>query len=175
MNIPSQPDQEIEQRLASLVLDVLIRAGLILAMAMLCYQVLSPFLTLMVWALILAVTLYPLHQALASTIGGKQGLAATLLVVVGIVLIIAPTAMLLSSLGDPAQQLITDVQHNTLEIPAPRPGVEHWPVVGKQLHAVWSQASADLPALVQSMQPKIGDLAKTALGVVASIGGGLLQ
>ena len=165
----------VEQRLASPLLDVLIRAGLILAMAMLCYQVLSPFLTLMVWALILAVTLYPLHQALASKLGGKQGLAATLLVVVGIVLIVAPTAMLMSSLGDSVQQLIHDVQNNTLKIPAPRPGVEKWPVVGKQLHDVWSKAHADLPALVQSMQPKIGELAKTALGLVASIGGGLLQ
>ena len=175
MNIPSQPDQELEQRLASPLLDVLIRAGLILAMAMLCYRVLSSFLTLMVWALILAVTLYPLHQSLASKIGGKQGLAATLLVVVGIVLIVVPTALLMSSLGDSVQQLVHDVQNNTLEIPAPRPGVEAWPVVGKKLHDVWSKAHADLPALVQSMQPKIGELAKTALGFVASIGGGLLQ
>jgi len=175
MNIPSPPDQDLEQRLASPLLDVLIRAGLILAMAMLCYQVLSPFLTLMVWALILAVTLYPLHQALASKLGGKHGLAATLLVVVGIVLIVVPTAMLMSSLGDSVQQLIHDVQNNTLKIPAPRPGVEQWPVVGPQLHYVWSKAHADLPALVQSMQPKIGELAKTALGLVASIGGGLLQ
>ena len=174
MNIPSQPDQELEQRLASPLLDILIRAGLILVMAMLCYQVLSPFLTLMVWALILAVTLYPLHQSLASKIGGKQGLAATLLVVVGIVLIVVPTAMLLSSLGDSVQDLIHAVQHNTLKIPAPRPGVEAWPIVGKQIHDVWSKAYADLPALVQSMQPKIGELAKTALGLVASIGGGLL-
>jgi predicted PurR-regulated permease PerM len=175
MNIPSQPEQELEQRLAALLLDVLIRASLILAIAMLCYQVLSSFLTLMVWALILAVTLYPLHQALASKIGGKQGLAATLLVVVGIVLIVAPTAMLMSSLGDSVQQLIHAVQNNTLKIPAPRPGVEKWPVVGQQIHDVWSKAHADLPALVQSMQPKIGELAKTALGFVASIGGGLLQ
>ena len=61
----------------------------------------------MVWALILAVMLYPLHQSLARTIGGKQGLAATLLVVAGIVLIIVPTAMLVSSLGDSVQQLAT--------------------------------------------------------------------
>jgi predicted PurR-regulated permease PerM len=175
MNIPSQPDQELEQRLATPLLDVLIRAGLILAMAMLCYQVLSPFLTLMVWALILAVTLYPLHQSLARKIGGKQGLAATLLVVVGLVLIVVPTAMLLSSLGDSVQQLVHDVQSNALKIPAPRPGVEAWPVVGKKLHDVWSKAHADLPALVQSLQPKIGELAKTALGLVASIGGGVLQ
>src|SRR5262245_50736677 len=160
MNTPSQPDQELEQRLATPLLDVLIRAGLILALALLCYRVLSPFLTLLVWALILAVTLYPLHQALARKLGGKQGLAATLLVVVGIVLIVAPTAMLMSSLGDSVQQLIHAVQNNTLKIPAPRPGVEQWPVVGKELHDVWAKAYADLPALVQSMQPKIAALAK---------------
>jgi len=175
MNIPSQPEQEHEQRLATPLLDALIRAGLILVMAMLCYQVLSSFLHLMVWALILAVTLYPLHQSLASKIGGKQGLAATLLVVVGIVLIVVPTAMLMSSLGDSVRQLVNDVQNNTLKIPTPRPGVEQWPVVGKQIYDVWSKAYADLPALVQSMQPKIGELAKAALGFVASIGGGLLQ
>ena len=175
MNLPSQLDQALEPRVASSLMDVLIRAGLILVMVMLCYQIFSPFLTLMVWALILAVTIYPLHQALASKIGGKQGLAATLLVVVGVVLIVAPTAMLMSSLGDSVHQLVNDVQNNSLKIPAPRPGVEAWPVVGKQIHDVWSKAHADLPALVQSLQPKIGELAKTALGFVASIGSGLLQ
>jgi predicted PurR-regulated permease PerM len=175
MNRSSQLEQALEQRVASSLMDVLIRAGLILVMAMLCYQIFSPFLTLMLWALILAVTIYPLHQALASKIGGKQGLAATLLVVVGVVLIVAPTAMLMSSLGDSVHQLVNDVQNNSLKIPAPRPGVEAWPVVGKQIHDVWSKAHADLPALVQSLQPKIGELAKTALGFVASIGSGLLQ
>ena len=47
---------------------------------MLCYRIFSPFLTLMVWALILAVNLYPLHRSLAAKLGGKQGLAATLIV-----------------------------------------------------------------------------------------------
>ncbi|MHC1742916.1 MAG: AI-2E family transporter [Syntrophobacteraceae bacterium] len=175
MSLPSQPEQELEQRLTSPLLDVLIRAGLILAMAMLCYQVFSPFLTLMVWALILAVTIYPLHQALSDKIGGKQGLASILLVVVGIVLTVVPTAMLMSSLGDSVHRLVNDVQHNSLKIPAPRPGVEEWPLVGKKLHGVWSKAHSDLPALVENMQPKIGELAKTALGSVASIASGVLQ
>ena len=175
MNIPSQPDQELEQRLASPLLDVLIHGGLILALAMLCYRVFSPFLHLMVWALILAVTLYPLQQFLASKIRAKQGLAATLLVITGIVLIVTPTAILMSSLADSVRQLVHDVQNNTLKIPAPRPGVEHWPVVGNQIHDVWSKLHSDLPTMVQSMQPKIGELAKTALGFVASVGGGVLQ
>jgi predicted PurR-regulated permease PerM len=175
MNTPSKPDHELEQRVDARLLDVLIRASLILALAILCYQVFSPFLTMMVWALILAVAMYPLNQSLTGKIGGRQGLAATLLVVVGIALIVAPTAVLTSLVGDSVRQVIHDVQSNTLQIPAPRPGVEAWPLVGKKLHALWSTAHTDLPALVQSMQPKMGDLTKAALGFVASIGGGLLQ
>jgi predicted PurR-regulated permease PerM len=43
------------------------------------------------------------------------------------------------------------------------------------VHAVWSQAHNDLPGLVQSMQPKLGELATKALGIVAALGGSLLM
>lgn len=168
------PDAELEQRASSRLLNVLIRAGLIGALAVLCYQVLSPFLTLMVWSIILAVTMYPLHQWLAHRVGGRQWLASTLLVIVGVLLIVTPMALLMNSFADSVHHFIEAVQHNTLEIPAPRDGVEKWPIVGKRIHDIWSKAHADLPGLVQSMQPKIGDLARRALGMIASIGGGVL-
>ena len=169
---PSDP--ETEKRLARLLLDVLIRAGLVLALVMLCYRVFAPFLVLMVWALILAVTLYPFHQWLATRMGGRTGWAATLITVLGVALIVAPTAVLLSSIGDSVHRLIAGVQQNTLQIPPPRPGVAAWPVVGPKVHAAWQLAHDDLPALVKSHQPKLGELAKAAVGMVASIGGGIL-
>jgi len=175
MSLHDRNDTNSGQLDKSALLDVLIRAGLILALVMLCYQVFAPFLTLMVWALILAVALYPLHQYLAAKIGGKQGLAATIVVLLGVTLILVPTAVLMSSLGDSVHQLIIDVQENTLEIPAPPDAVATWPVVGEKVHAIWSAAHTDLPALIQRMQPKIGNLAKAALGFVAGIGAGLLQ
>ncbi len=168
-------DPEFEDRIASRFLDVLIRAGLILALVALCYQVFSPFLTLMAWALILAVTLYPLQQAMAGRMGGREGLASTLLVVLGVVLIVVPTALLMNSLGDSIHRLIHDVQTNSLAIPPPPASVGDWPIVGERVLAVWSQAHADLPALVRSLQPKIGELAAAALRFVAGIGGSLLQ
>ncbi|RZU02414.1 AI-2E family transporter [Rivibacter subsaxonicus] len=170
---PSDPANE--KRLSELLLDVLIRAGLILALVMLCYRVFSPFITLMAWAVILAVALYPLHQALAARIGGKQGLAATLIVVLGVTLIVAPTAVLLNSTGDSVHRLIDNVQNDTLEIPPPRASVAQWPLVGERLHAAWQLAHTDLPALVKKLQPQLGELAKAALYVVGSIGGGLLM
>ncbi len=174
MNTSYTPDPDLEARLSRRLLDVLIRAGLILALAVLCYQIFSPFLALMVWALILAVTLYPAHQKLARKMGEKQGLAATVLVLIGLALIGVPTGLLMFELGDSVQHFIGSVRDHTLQIPAPSPGIAEWPIVGKRVFGLWSQAHTDLPALVQSLQPKLGDLAKTALGMVAGIGGALL-
>jgi predicted PurR-regulated permease PerM len=175
MNLNSKADAELEERLASRLTDVLVRVGLVLALALLCYRIFSPFLTLMIWALILAVALYPLHRTIALRIGGRQGLAATLMVILGVALIVVPSSVLLSSLGDSVHRFIQNVQSNSLQIPAPSDAVANLPVVGPRLHAVWSQAHADLPALVQSMQPQLGDIAKSVLGFVAGIGVGLLQ
>jgi predicted PurR-regulated permease PerM len=174
MNAPYKLHPDLEKRLSRSLLDVFIRAGFIFAMVVLCYQIFSPFVALMAWALILAVTLYPAHQKLARRMEGKQGLAATLLVLGGIVLIGLPTAVLMFELGDSVHDIIGSVRDNTLQIPAPSPGVAEWPIVGKKVHGLWSQLHSDLPAVVQSLQPKLGDLAKHALGIVASIGVAML-
>jgi predicted PurR-regulated permease PerM len=175
MDAPHETDRELEKRVAARLLDVFIRAGLVLALVLLCYHFFSPFLTMMLWALILAITIYPLHQMLAGRIGGKQGLASTLIVLVAVAVIVTPTIMLASQFGDSVHELVKGVRDNTLEVPAPSEKVAAWPVVGKKVHAIWSQAHDDLPALVKSMQPKIGELATKALGIVAGLGGGLLM
>ena len=141
MNPLPQADSELEQRASSSLLDVLIRASLIGVLAVLCYQVFSPFLTLMVWSIILAVTLYPLHQWLAHKVGGKQWLASTILVIVGLLLIITPMALLMNSFADSVRHFIGAVQQNTLAIPAPREGVEKWPLVGIVLIRLFQQAT----------------------------------
>lgn len=175
MNVPNMPDYELEKRISVLLLDVLIRAGLVLALVVLCHKVFAPFLPLMLWALILAVTLYPIHQHIAKRIGGRQGVAATLLVLLGVVLIAGPTAVLVSSLGDSLHDLINNVKNDTLHIPAPAAKVAAWPIIGKKVHALWSQAYTDLPAVVHSMQPKLGELTKRAVGIVAGLGSSTLQ
>ncbi len=175
MGAQFEPDHALEERLSRRLLDVFIRAGLVVVLVLLCFLIFSPFLTMMLWALILAITIYPLHQMLAARIGGKQGLAASLIVLIAVGVIVTPTVMLASEFGDSVQKLIKSVNDNTLQIPAPPEQVATWPVVGERAHAVWSQAHNDLPGLVQSMQPKLGELATRALGIVAALGGGLLM
>lgn len=169
------PDLELEERLERSLLDVLIRAGLVLLLVLLCHHFFSPFLTMMLWALILAVTLYPLHRRLAHRMGGRQGFAATLLVLLGLGLIVAPTVWLAVSFGDTLQQLVNDIRNNTLAIPAPPASVAELPFIGRKLDAAWSLAYADLPAFTKSTQPQIAELAAKARAIVASLGSGLLK
>ena len=170
MKAVTQPEPAVDRRKPAALWDTLIRVGLIGALVVLCIQVLSPFLNLIVWSIILAVTLYPLHQKLARKIGARQGLASVILVLLGIALIVVPSWLLMNSFADSVQAFVAGVQNNTLQIPAPAERVRSWPIVGRNIYDTWSKAHADFPGLVQSMQPKIGQLAREALSIVANIG-----
>jgi len=165
-----QSNSDVARRGPTGLWDTLIRIALIGGLAVLCFRVFSPFLNLMVWSIVLAITLYPLHQWIARKIGGRQGLTSTILAIVAVLAIVIPTWLLVNSFADSVHSFVGAVQENTLQVPPPRESVKGWPVVGNKIYGFWSKARADLPGLVQSMQPKIGDLTRTALSMVASIG-----
>jgi predicted PurR-regulated permease PerM len=125
----------------------------------------------MLWALVLAVTLYPLRQRLAKRLGDRQGRAATVLVLVGLLLIGGPTVMLGGAFATQVQDAHAAFQNNTITIKPPADSVADWPVVGKKLHAAWNLAAQDLPALLKKMQPQLGNFSKAVLGLVASTAG----
>ena len=175
MNSSTTPNPELELRLSRRLLDVLIRFSLVVILVLLCYRVFAPFISLMAWALILAVTLYPLQRIIVKKLNVRQGLAATSIVMAAILMIVAPTAVLVASLGDSVQQSVHTLQAKPIEVPPPRPGIETWPIVGKHIYAVWMKAHTDLPALIVSKRPQIVDLAKKAMAAVAGIGVELLM
>src|SRR4030095_4745640 len=84
------------------LLDVLIRAGLISVLAVFSYEVFHPFLNLMLWSVILAVTLYPLHKMLRPKLGSDGG-TATLIVLLGVLTMLAPVYFLGTSLAESAE------------------------------------------------------------------------
>jgi predicted PurR-regulated permease PerM len=80
----------------------------------------------------------------------------------------------MNSFADSIHSFVGALQQNTLQIPPPREGVQNWPIVGKEVYDLWTKAHVDLPGLVQSLHPKMGDLARNAVSIVASIGGTML-
>lgn len=164
----------IEKRLVTRFLDMFIRFGLILALASFCFTVFSPFINMMLWALILAVALYPLHQYFAGLLAGKQGPASVVLVLLGILLIVIPTVLMITSLAESASAMIDKMGSQSFTIPPPSSRIAALPIIGERLSALWMRASVDLPGLLSNYRSQIGDIAKQFLSILASMGGGLI-
>ncbi|MDG1242839.1 MAG: hypothetical protein P8R37_09800 [Opitutae bacterium] len=69
----SDPTKLSEASIEKVLMEVLIRFGLIALLIYLCAHVFAPFTGILLWGLIMSVALYPLHQKLAKRLGGKQG------------------------------------------------------------------------------------------------------
>ena len=166
---------EAREQLPKHLTDLLIRVGLMGFLLVMCVRILMPFMGLILWALILAVTLYPLHKRLAKRLGGSQGRAATLLVLVCVVAIGLPTILLGSSFAGFVHEAHATFENNTFHIPPPAPSVEDWPLIGESVHRVWTQAATDLPALLEKLQPQLMNFSKSLLSMAAGMAGDLLM
>jgi predicted PurR-regulated permease PerM len=154
--------------------NAVIRIGLIAFLVVMCAQVFAPFAKLVLWALILAVALYPLHQRLARWLGGRQGRAATLLVVAFLLLIGGPMVMLGGSFARHVHDAYTAYENNTVSIKQPDPAVAEWPLVGKQVYSAWSSAADNLPALLKDNRAQLTNISKRALSAAANTAGSVL-
>ena len=105
---------------------------------------------------------------------GKQGRAATVMVLSGLLLIGVPTAMLGSSFAGEVHETYAAFQNNEITIKPPAPSVAEWPLIGAKVHAAWAAAATDLPALVQKLQPQLGNFTKFLLKLTADTAGGVL-
>lgn len=154
--------------------NAMIRIGLIAFLVVMCLRVFAPFANLMLWALILAVTFYPLHQRMAKSLRGRQGRAATLLVVAVILLIAVPTAMLGESFAKHIHSAYTAFENNSITIKQPDPKVADWPLVGKRVYSTWNKAANNLPVLLKEKKEQLKNISKWVLSAAANTVGSLL-
>jgi predicted PurR-regulated permease PerM len=170
----STNDATLRKFLSQDLTETLIRVGLIAFLVVMCIRVFAPFANLVVWGLILAIALEPLHSRLATRLGGRQGLAATVLVLGGLLLLGVPTVMLGNSFASHLHDVFAAFENGTLAIRSPDPGVAEWPVVGEKLYDAWNSAATNLPAFVNENQALLRNLSRQVLAAAASTAGAIL-
>jgi len=157
------------------LLDVLIRAGLIAALAVICYEVFHPFLGLMLWAVILAITFYPLHGRLQQRLGLKSGHAATFIVLVTLLILMVPIYLLAVSITESVSAGLVLFESGAWHIPPANPDVQSWPLIGPQLFTLWQQGATDATSLMQQVVPHLKGIGMVVLGKLAGVGTGFLM
>ncbi|MBO1519047.1 AI-2E family transporter [Oceanisphaera pacifica] len=153
----------VERLVTKSLMDTLIRFAFIGTLVWLCFQIFNPFASLIIWALVLAVTLYPLHQAIAARLGGNQGRASTIIVVVGLLLLGVPIFFLSLSFVDHITNIYASWQAGSLMLPSPNPAVANWPIVGERIHSLWADAANNMDAFLATYKESIEHFARSTL------------
>ncbi|MEN8641119.1 AI-2E family transporter [Pseudomonas sichuanensis] len=169
------PSFKLDSELSRGMLDVLIKAGLVAALVLFAYRVFQPFLDLMLWAVILAVTLYPLHGRIKRLTGMREGYAATLVVVLLLLVLLVPIYLVVASIIESIDSLTNLVKSGAWQVPPPPDSVAGWPLIGPRLHDVWLAASQSLSSVLANQASNLKSAALAVLGAAASAGGALLM
>ncbi|MEE4277769.1 MAG: AI-2E family transporter [Halieaceae bacterium] len=165
---------QLRELLSGDILDFFVRLGLIVIAVVACERIFAPFIPLMTWGLILAVSFYPLHCALREGTGLGSGSTATLLVLAALLLLGIPSVVLGTSFATHIFDVIGDFNAHEIEIPEPAASVRDWPIVGERVFQAWNLAATDLPALLEELQPQLGELSRKVLASAAGTAGTLL-
>jgi predicted PurR-regulated permease PerM len=152
-----------------------LQIGALLILLMMCFTIVRPFISIMVWALILAVAIYPLHVSMTARLGGREKASATLFVLIGLAIILVPTWMLGESSLSSLQSLAHHLREGTFSVPAPNPGVADWPVIGTKTYEIWSNAASNIDAFLDEYQTQLVGLAQKIFGFASGALIGVLQ
>lgn len=168
----NSPDDKVFQARA---LDAAIRIGLLVLLLWWCFNIVRPFILLILWGAIFAVALYPLFLKLQSMFGGRGKLTATLMTLVALTLFIIPTVMLSESLVENAKVISGKIEAGTLTIPPPSEKVKHWLLIGKKVDKTWRLAHNNLGGALAKFEPQLKVGGKKLLHFASGAGAGFLQ
>ena len=150
----------------------------LLALALLlisCYLILSPFITLLVWASVLAITLYPLQKIMVGRLRGRNGWAATIITLLMLAVLIAPSVWLLLSTVKEVKSLADLYRTGQFNIPPPPEDVKDWPLIGNHVFDLWNSANSNLTSLVTEHTDQVKVVALKFLDLMSSTGKGIVM
>lgn len=127
--------------------------GMIALLIFACARIVTPFVSILLWSLILAVMIYPLHLRMARRLTNKW--SAVLIGVVGVAAVAAPMVVLATSLATSISALVQGLQAHTLVIPPPPPKLADLPLIGQKLADAWALVASNFPAAVAQYGSKL--------------------
>ncbi len=168
-------DHQPRDEYTDIAIEIVIRISLLFLVIYFCLFVISPFLTIIVWGAILAVTLYPVQQWLAARFGGHGGLASTLIVVLGLTITLVPASLLGAASIKNLHVLENGIADGSIKLPPAPKGIADWPFIGTELDAFWSLASTNLQDALIEVEPQAQALGKSLLRASAAASMAVLQ
>jgi predicted PurR-regulated permease PerM len=163
------------ERLTASFIDVAIRLG---ALGLLLYWSLvlvRPFISIVIWSVVLTVALYPVFEWMAFRLRGRRRLAAVLITILSLVIIIGPVTWLALGLIESLQMISERLDFSTLALPPPPKSLKEWPLIGDAVYQFWDLASTNFGAALAKILPQLKPLGSRLLRTGADTGIGIVK
>ncbi len=154
----------------------MIVVALLLILTIGCFVVLRPFVSALLWALILSFSTWPLYAWLMRALGGRRTLAAGLMTLLVAAVLILPPVVVGSSMADNVAQVVAMARALLAQ---GLPGPPHWvaglPLVGATLQGWWSDLSEQGTGWTAVLHPYLDTGRDLLLSTGVSLGQAVLQ
>ena len=171
----SADSSRTDNRFLANAMAAFLQIAAVVALAWWCFSITRPFLHMIVWGVIIAVAVYPLHLLLTAKLGGRAKWSATVLALIGIAIVVLPTWMVAESTFAGVRYAGEQMQSGSVEISPPDASVAEWPVVGEKVYEVWSSAAGNLEATLNRYEEQIQAAGSWAISFATSTIGTVFQ
>ena len=155
--------------------ELTIRLGALGLLLYLSFVLVRPFVSIVIWSVVLTVALYPMYDWMVGQLGGRRRLAAVLLTGLSLLIVIGPATWLALGLIDSLRTLSERLDLSALAPPPPPDTVKSWPLVGDAIYQFWDLASTNLQAALARVAPQLKPLGSTMLQIAADAGTGAIK
>ena len=141
-----------------------------------CLLVLRPFVSALLWAIVLCFSSWPIYRRLLSLVGNRRTVAALLMTLALVLIILLPFVSVIPTLADNVKDLTAAARKWTEDgPPAPPAWLAKVPVVGERATGYWQSVTSDTAQLRQQAQRWIEPAGSWLLKIGMAVGGGLME
>jgi predicted PurR-regulated permease PerM len=160
----SADGSSVDRKFLANAMASFIQIGALLILITWCYTIVSPFLNIVIWAVIISVAIYPVHQSLSAKLGGRAKLSSTILVLIGVSIIVIPTWLLAESSISGLRNAATSMESGEVMIPPPNESVADWPLIGDRTFKIWSDVARNLEGTLKKYDSQLKNLGQAFAG-----------
>jgi predicted PurR-regulated permease PerM len=157
-------------------IEQIVVIALLVVLAVGCLTVLQPFMSALLWALVLSFSTWPLHVWLMRRLNGRRTLAATLMTLLVAAIFILPLAAAGTGLADSVAK-VAGMMAMLLEqgLPGPADWVVDLPIVGPQLAERWLELEQLGTGWTTELRPYLDTGRDWLLSIGLRLGDAILQ
>lgn len=148
--------------------ETILQLGLVFLIIGFCFNLLSPFVTPLLWAIIFAIILFPLFNVLQKKLKGKKSLSATFIILSILALIILPSISFFAGVTSSIMEAKAGIDAGTLKIDAPGQAIKEWPVIGDKAYDFLYSASTNIEKTLVEHKEQIKHIFVKVLGSILS-------